>query len=315
MGQEWTWRDGSKLLQTPASSRAEAVAAMVERRSIFCIVVLLTPFVICGPTKAPTPPTSPFAATRGLFGGAFNIAKEAASAGASFAQGVASEVTNVSANIATNAAKSATNVSKSVAGQAKEGAEVFAGKAKEGVEVIAEKTKEGTEGVVAKAKEGTKDAIHAVKVGAKETWVVISDPTQPIFPGTRWCGAGTKADNVTDVGVFSTVDYCCRSHDNCFDNIAVGETKHGLKNEGSFTRSHCDCDEEFYDCLKKADDLVAAKVGFTYFNVLRPQCFREERPVVRCAKTVGIAATKRCAKYEYNDRAEKKWQWFDAQDY
>ncbi|CAB3365189.1 Hypothetical predicted protein [Cloeon dipterum] len=249
--------------------------------------------------------------TRGIFGSAFNLAKGATLAGANLAQ----EVASASTNFASTAAKEAKSVSKSVTGQARQGAGSLANKAKQGVDVIAEKAKEGAVTVVDKAAEGAKGAVNVAQVGAEETLVVISDPTQPIFPGTRWCGAGTKADNVTDVGVFKKVDKCCRSHDNCFDNIPASGEKHGLKNEGKFTRSHCDCDDEFYECLKTADNLVSAKVGLTYFNVLRPQCFREERPVSRCAKTIGVAVTKRCVKYEFSDGNERKWQWFDAKEF
>lgn len=44
-------------------------------------------------------------------------------------------------------------------------------------------------------------------------------------------------------------------------------------------RSHCDCDERFYNCLK-ADrkSIVSVKVGTTYFNLLRPRCFRAVNP-------------------------------------
>lgn len=44
-------------------------------------------------------------------------------------------------------------------------------------------------------------------------------------------------------------------------------------------RSHCDCDEAFYNCLR-ADrkSIVSVKVGTTYFNLLRPRCFRAVNP-------------------------------------
>jgi secretory phospholipase A2 len=52
-------------------------------------------------------------------------------------------------------------------------------------------------------------------------------------------------------------------------------------------RSNCDCDERFYDCLKKANTLISRKIGVTYFNVLRPKCFRQDHPVLGCEKYEG----------------------------
>jgi secretory phospholipase A2 len=52
-------------------------------------------------------------------------------------------------------------------------------------------------------------------------------------------------------------------------------------------RSSCDCDEKFYDCLKIANTLVSRKIGITYFNVLRPKCFRKDHPVSGCEKYEG----------------------------
>ncbi|XP_034231433.1 uncharacterized protein LOC117639668 [Thrips palmi] len=96
---------------------------------------------------------------------------------------------------------------------------------------------------------------------------------------TLWCGAGNVARSEDDVGVFQSTDRCCRQHDNCPDSIAAGASKHGLRNTGTFTRSHCDCDEQFYKCLR-ADrkSIVSVKVGTTYFNLLRPRCFRAVNP-------------------------------------
>jgi len=53
------------------------------------------------------------------------------------------------------------------------------------------------------------------------------------------------------------------------------------------SRSSCECDEKFYDCLKTANTLVSRKIGITYFNVLRPKCFRKDHPVSECEKYEG----------------------------
>lgn len=49
-------------------------------------------------------------------------------------------------------------------------------------------------------------------------------------------------------------------------------------------RSHCACDNAFYKCLKKANSIVSNRIGETFFNVLKPQCFRKEFPIVGCIK-------------------------------
>ncbi|KAJ9599705.1 hypothetical protein L9F63_026447, partial [Diploptera punctata] len=46
--------------------------------------------------------------------------------------------------------------------------------------------------------------------------------------------------------------------------------------------SHCHCDDAFYECLKEANTLVSSKLGNVYFNVLSPQCFKKEYPVIGC---------------------------------
>lgn len=38
--------------------------------------------------------------------------------------------------------------------------------------------------------------------------------------------------------------------------------------------SHCDCDEEFYKCLKNSSDWGASQVGYLFFSVLKPPCIR-----------------------------------------
>lgn len=51
-----------------------------------------------------------------------------------------------------------------------------------------------------------------------------------------------------------------------------------------YFRLNCKCDDEFYYCLKKSDDLKSREVGITYFDVLGTQCYKSEHPIVRCKK-------------------------------
>lgn len=115
----------------------------------------------------------------------------------------------------------------------------------------------------------------------------IKDRLKAIYPGTLWCGDGTHAKNQNEVGLFRNTDICCKQHDECPAFIKAGNEFKGLRNTGSFTRSHCDCDLKFYNCLKRTDTIISNKIGYTYFNILRPQCFRKEYPIVGCKKWYG----------------------------
>lgn len=112
----------------------------------------------------------------------------------------------------------------------------------------------------------------------------IKDRLKAIYPGTLWCGDGNQAKYQNEVGLFRNTDICCKQHDECPAFIKSGSEFKGLRNNGHFTRSHCDCDLKFYNCLKRTDSLISNKIGYTYFNILRPQCFRKEYPIVGCKK-------------------------------
>ncbi|XP_055616192.1 uncharacterized protein LOC129762192 isoform X2 [Toxorhynchites rutilus septentrionalis] len=131
-----------------------------------------------------------------------------------------------------------------------------------------------------------------------------------IYPGTVWCGDGNQAKSESDIGFFYMTDSCCRAHDLCPIAIAAGEQFNRLKNNGYFTRSHCDCDKQFYNCLKNANTLVSNQIGYTYFNLLKPQCFRHEHPKVACSKNKG-----KCLSYVVDETQDKLWQWFDNLTY
>ncbi|CAO1411998.1 unnamed protein product [Diamesa hyperborea] len=128
-----------------------------------------------------------------------------------------------------------------------------------------------------------------------------------IYFGTKWCGDGDVAKNKRDIGYFYLTDSCCRSHDLCPVAIDAQDTKFGLKNTGKFTRSHCDCDADFFKCLKRANTMVSKQIGMMYFNLLGPQCFREEYPVVKC----NLKIRKRCLSYAIDESKSKQPQWFD----
>ncbi|XP_055298520.1 group 3 secretory phospholipase A2-like isoform X2 [Sitodiplosis mosellana] len=132
----------------------------------------------------------------------------------------------------------------------------------------------------------------------------IKDRLKAIYPGTLWCGDGNQARNQNEIGLFRNTDICCKQHDECPAFIKSGSEFKGLRNTGLFTRSHCDCDLKFYNCLKRTDSLISNKIGYTYFNILRPQCFRKEFRVVGCKKWVN----KKCIVYMVDDRQPGVWQ-------
>ncbi|XP_014204104.1 uncharacterized protein LOC106636267 [Copidosoma floridanum] len=144
---------------------------------------------------------------------------------------------------------------------------------------------------------------------------LIGSKFKAIFPGTEWCGAGNISSSIDEVGLFKKTDSCCRDHDLCNINMAAGQTQHGLLNTGTFTRSHCSCDTKFYQCLKKVRSLVSKNIGYTYFNVLRPQCFKEDYPAT-CVK-YGKKRIKdnKCLEYKYDNARNMTWQWFDNPDF
>ncbi|XP_052872791.1 uncharacterized protein LOC128278160 [Anopheles cruzii] len=128
-----------------------------------------------------------------------------------------------------------------------------------------------------------------------------------IYPGTVWCGDGNQAKSEDDIGFFYLTDSCCRAHDLCPITIAAGEQFNRLRNNGHFTRAHCDCDKQFYNCLKSANTLVSRQIGYTYFNLLKPRCFRFEHPKVNCTRR----SKGKCLTYVVDEQQPKKWQWFD----
>ncbi|XP_054014608.1 phospholipase A2-like [Hylaeus anthracinus] len=137
-----------------------------------------------------------------------------------------------------------------------------------------------------------------------------------IFPGTYWCGDGDISPNKQDLGLFKKTDACCKAHDSCPVSIPANALQDGLANNGIFTRSHCNCDKEFYNCLKEANTIIAADIGTTYFNVLRPQCFQNSYPIESCKRYAGRRVIDdKCVEYNYNQSRPKTMEWFDNPDF
>ncbi|XP_036382157.1 group 3 secretory phospholipase A2-like [Megalops cyprinoides] len=94
-----------------------------------------------------------------------------------------------------------------------------------------------------------------------------------IFPGTLWCGTGTKAIDYEEIGMFEKTDKCCREHDHCKNTIPAFRVNYGVFNSNLFTVSHCDCDQRFRQCLMEVNDPISHMVGYSFFSVLKVPCF------------------------------------------
>ncbi|XP_076544159.1 phospholipase A2 [Osmia lignaria lignaria] len=139
----------------------------------------------------------------------------------------------------------------------------------------------------------------------------VTERIDLIYPGTLWCGSGSKASNPNELGTYNETDACCRDHDMCPDVIEAFQSKHGLTNTAFYTRLDCACDEKFYDCLSKSEDGIGHKIGYIYFTRLGTRCFREDYPIVECKRETGIFM-KTCLEYELDTSQPKEYQWFDV---
>ncbi|XP_066995686.2 group 3 secretory phospholipase A2 [Anabrus simplex] len=93
-----------------------------------------------------------------------------------------------------------------------------------------------------------------------------------ILPGTKWCGTGDIAKTYYDLGSNTELDKCCRSHDLCPVKVRAFESRYNLTNFSIYTKSHCDCDNMLYFCLKSAKNPTADILGNLYFNVIKVPC-------------------------------------------
>ncbi|XP_037798521.1 uncharacterized protein LOC119593642 [Penaeus monodon] len=88
-----------------------------------------------------------------------------------------------------------------------------------------------------------------------------------IAPGTMWCGHGTLARDLTQLGSRSGTDRCCQIHDLCPVQLVPFVAYRGVMTAGPKTLSHCDCDRRFADCLRKVNSMGSRGVFHAYFNL------------------------------------------------
>ncbi|KAF5283493.1 hypothetical protein FQR65_LT13881 [Abscondita terminalis] len=107
-----------------------------------------------------------------------------------------------------------------------------------------------------------------------------------IIPGTKWCGTGDIAMDYFDLGAEPLVDRCCRAHDLCPVKVRAYSQRYNLTNTSLYTKSHCTCDDDLFDCLKESDSPTAHIMGNVYFNLVQVPCVedRNDKRIFRKAR-------------------------------
>lgn len=105
-----------------------------------------------------------------------------------------------------------------------------------------------------------------------------------IIKGTLWCGKNNTARSKDDLGLFTEVDKCCRTHDQCPRHLAKGKKGYGILNDGKYMATDCKCDDKFKSCLlpisreqknglfAKLQLIVANTVGAMFFSAPKRKC-------------------------------------------
>jgi secretory phospholipase A2 len=96
-----------------------------------------------------------------------------------------------------------------------------------------------------------------------------------ILPGTNWCGMGDRATSYNDLGFESDIDICCRAHDFCPIRLSAFSFGYGVFNWSFYTRSHCWCDKNFLDCLRRAESPLSSVVMKFYFGIMKTTCLND----------------------------------------
>lgn len=95
-----------------------------------------------------------------------------------------------------------------------------------------------------------------------------------IIPGTKWCGTGDIADHYHDLGQ-DDADRCCRAHDLCPVKVRGYAKRYNITNMSYYTKSHCQCDERLFECLKTTTGPTSHILGNVYFNLLQVPCVED----------------------------------------
>jgi len=95
-----------------------------------------------------------------------------------------------------------------------------------------------------------------------------------IADGTKWCGAGNKAEDCEALGYNSETDSCCRTHDYCpYTFSTITPEYNGYKINNFYTTSHCECDLIFHDCLNSKPYKRGSYEIWSSFETIGVKCF------------------------------------------
>lgn len=106
---------------------------------------------------------------------------------------------------------------------------------------------------------------------------------------TNYCGPGDTAngDRETVGGHMTSIDECCKSHDDCDENIS---SKNDFilypklpPRKLHFTSLSCECDRLFYNCMKQTESILADVIMWIY-TIAQSSCFQNEYKIERCSK-------------------------------
>jgi len=122
--------------------------------------------------------------------------------------------------------------------------------------------------------------------------------TKGIAPGTLWCGTNDIAPHYKSLGEDKSLDKCCRVHDFCPDKIKPGKSREGIMNPDLVTKSNCECERLFAECLTNVGTFSSKSVGNLYFGTNR-ECIEMRHP-------------KRCLEWEFsNDTTSKSDEFYN----
>lgn len=124
--------------------------------------------------------------------------------------------------------------------------------------------------------------------------VVLRNSYQKVFGHkitmfTNYCGPGDMAGpgDETVCGYFHGVDECCKGHDKCGTYIdsksRYNEYPNLPEKQLYFTSLGCECDVEFYNCLKQTGSIFGELILGIY-SVAQMSCFQHEYQIAKCTK-------------------------------
>uniref|UniRef100_A0A6P6YCT7 Uncharacterized protein LOC113796987 n=1 Tax=Dermatophagoides pteronyssinus TaxID=6956 RepID=A0A6P6YCT7_DERPT len=116
----------------------------------------------------------------------------------------------------------------------------------------------------------------------------IDNQTTWHAPKTLWCGTDlttttTIMNDYWNLGPARFVDICCREHEYCSIVLRPNEKRYNLFNESLFKMYLCQCEQFFYDCLKRR-----IRLGKNYGDVIRNVYFK--RSNLKCLQPIDCNA-------------------------